>query len=216
MNPNNHIIEGIPTTRIQKALVVCTGPSVRSVDWEVLRDLDATIFAVNYALYHVPRADYWFSFDSGIISRKIKFRLSCTYVAALATSHEAAKSAMRRFPDGSHHVQRVLEKDADSPGFLFDGRLPCDSGFSCINLAIMMGAKKIAVVGFDCTLWGHFYEDDKPCEQKTRVAAGRADATVEQCRQRGIEILNGSPASRCTSWPRCAPEDAIRWIGGKQ
>ena len=200
---------GIPEGSIKKALVVCTGPSVKGMDWTVLKTLDATIFAVNYALYHIPCADYWYSFDKSIIE-SIEFRLPCVYVAALSRRHDTGISAMQRYPCGSHHVQRLNLKDVDKPGFLFDGRLPGDSGFSCINLAVLMGAKKIAVAGFDCTYRSHLYDNEN--NGPVRGAAKRAAGTVDQCRELGVEIVNGSPGSRCGAWPIVDPSAAIKWL----
>ena len=205
----DNVGKGIPDGKIKKALVICTGPSVKGMDWSVLKTLDATIFAVNYALYHIPCADYWYSFDRGIIE-SIEFRLPCVYVAALSRWHDKGTSEMKRYPCGSHHVQRLNLEDVGKTGFLFNGRLPEDSGFSCINLAVLMGAKKIAVTGFDCTMYSHAYDSEK--SGRKRDAAKYAEGTVDQCRELGVEIVNGSPGSRCGAWPIVEPSAAIKWL----
>ena len=204
--------------RIASALVVCGGPSLRGFDWSCLDRATSPVIAVNSALYALPRADWWLTVDKDVGRALMPVEGPCQYVASFGSY--AAACQLPGFPPGRSWyappsdigIHRLAAR-----GFSWDWTLPGhDSGFSAINLAAMMGAIRIAVLGFDCG-GREWWCDPTPGQFKTsRVdrTAG-AEQAARQCRERGIEVVNGSPDSLCHAWPRCPPSEAVAWLGGR-
>lgn len=101
-----------------------------------------------------------------------------------------------------------------TPGMVGDGG---NSGFHAINLALQWGALKIVLVGFDYTLargvhWHgrHGGRLNNPTEFITRKWRQRLDAAAPTFAERGIEVINASPHSTLTAYPKLNLLEAIR------
>jgi hypothetical protein len=90
-----------------------------------------------------------------------------------------------------------------------------NSGFQALNLAILAGATKIILLGFDGKVGAdgktHWFGDHP---QPTPVAAyalyrqamSAAERDIEAA---GVEVVNCSPGSAIDSFPKCALEDVL-------
>jgi hypothetical protein len=213
------ILQGIPSHKIEKALIICSGPSVKNVDWSRLSSVHtAKVFSVNLSIHSLPRVDYWFTGDYEIAKSPNETQAE-TFVVAFRPKHfNRILSGEWKYPNLPEDRTWWVNRLEDGKGFVFDGKRLCmsDSGFACMNLAAAMGAKKIGVLGFDSTYNEHFhdhpYNAHEPTRGTPRVKTEHWDAAAKQLKERGIELLNGSPKSTCKHWPRCAPEEVFDWL----
>lgn len=199
---------------IDRALVVCSGPSAAGIDWQAIPE-HVPIVAVNTTITSLPRAEYWLSCDPPTIEwiRPDMLPHGCQVVATKTAAEVPGAWCVpvAAVPDQCVFAFR---------GFDWDGALPgIDSGFAAINLAAVLGARRIAVVGLDGGGQGPAdYWHPRPAIHAIRIPDdGRpshlaAPLAAEQCRERGIEVRLGSPDSRVTAWPRCTPAEAIDWV----
>lgn len=76
--------------------------------------------------------------------------------------------------------------------------------FAAINLAIIMDAAKIVLLGVDLNDGGHFYPEDNPPDKFPCAIAIRNEfrRVAEYADKNGIEILNASPGSSVTSFKK--------------
>lgn len=125
----------------------------------------------------------------------------------------------KRFPD----VHRVRCRPK-VPHLLFDtfGEIGWGSngGFQALNLAIQFGAAKVVLVGYDMSIEKgiHWHGRHPPGLNNPRQASvdkwrAELDAQAPMLQQMGIEVLNASPHSRLTAYPRVPLLEAI---GGNQ
>jgi len=89
-----------------------------------------------------------------------------------------------------------------------------NTGLSAINLAIHFGATRIILIGFDMgggEKGGHWYAREKPTNKSSlRMHRKSALEVYEDIEEHGgIEILNASPDSKLTYWPKITIEEAL-------
>jgi hypothetical protein len=92
-----------------------------------------------------------------------------------------------------------------------------NSGFQAINLAVQFGAKKIILVGFDMNLgqgmhWHgkHPSKLNNPNVKNVAHWRRRLDAVAPQIAAVGVQVLNASPVSALTAYPKMTFEEALR------
>lgn len=89
------------------------------------------------------------------------------------------------------------------------------SGYQAINLAYLWGAKRLLLLGFDCNAPAgkrHWFGDHpKPLRQDHPYAKWVQNFTKLACdlRTEGVEVVNCSPRSALTCWPKMTIEEAI-------
>lgn len=93
----------------------------------------------------------------------------------------------------------------------FDGRIGSarNSGFQAVNLAANLGAARIILVGFDMNLKAgtHWHGDHEggltnPTDMKIKQWAAAMDAAADDLRGIGVEVINASPVSSLTAYPK--------------
>jgi hypothetical protein len=84
-----------------------------------------------------------------------------------------------------------------------------NGGFHAINLAIQWGAKRVVLLGIDCSLEGgvhwhgrHGYGLNNPKVASVEKWRTRLDAQAPVLRRMGIEVVIGSPGSALTAYPK--------------
>lgn len=192
-----------------RVIVAASGPSIAAVTPEQVLSDGAVVIAVNGAIDWLGRADYWFTLDpSQINTVRARHRVEgCRYVMALPR--------IARCPDGVTRLLRLEGKlfgKARAPGGLSrdHGAINTgNSGFGALNLAYHMRPKKILLLGVDA-------------RQERRVDGGMPRSlehlpalfasAVPQLKSAGIEVVNGSPDSEVTCFPRMTPREAMQWL----
>lgn len=103
-----------------------------------------------------------------------------------------------------------------TPGTLATGGLVGNSGAQAINLAYLLGARRLVLVGFDMRVGGdrrhHFFGDHpKPLTNGTNYALfvrGMGGLAADLAAE-GVNVLNASTNSALPFWPRCSIPQAI-------
>ena len=147
--------------------IVGGGPSLKEID---LSQLDGqTVIAVNYSIFTLPNAAFFVTLDPRFFA-KVKDRLS------EFDSHPATKILVHNWATDRVVVQTdrltVGPTSADFSGFsliirstvakgfgrnFLDFRNGANSGYCAMQLALLLGYKRIHLLGFDLT-GAHFHE----------------------------------------------------------
>ena len=208
-----------------KAIVYCCGPSVKKVDHETIANYPGMVIAVNWAVKigHLIKADYYFGQKGAWIltPEDAPCIVSGDCIPVIGIHKGAGKDYLKTLPEflTGPHMAYHLNGKLDTGGFQLErGKLPgYNAGFSAINLALHLGAKKIALLGFDCThALDVFDRKYKPSENDTRPKKAWRQWANELAGKQAkeywnAEIINGSMISHCEVWPKMEPNDAIEW-----
>lgn len=114
---------------------------------------------------------------------------------------------------GLHWIpgERGCEPSFD-PGLI---RFGGNSGFQAVNIAALMGAKRIVLLGFDMQATGgkrHWFGDHPGVLNKASKYwewAKAMDAAAPHYAKAGIEIVNCSRQTALTAYPRARIEDVL-------
>ncbi len=107
--------------------------------------------------------------------------------------------------------QRGLELD---PTGLRHGS---NSGYQAINLAYHLGAKRIVLLGYDMGCDGprtHWHEEPRDPAASFSVTLEKSflphfETLAEPLRSAGVEVINATPRSALTVWPRVPLEEIL-------
>jgi hypothetical protein len=91
-----------------------------------------------------------------------------------------------------------------------------NGGFQSLNLAAQFGAKRIVLVGYDMRIdlgvhWHgkHARGMNNPGPHHTRQWVAALDGVAPQLKAAGIEVLNASPVSALTAYPKVTLAEAL-------
>lgn len=86
-----------------------------------------------------------------------------------------------------------------------------NSGFQALNLAILFGARRIALVGFNMDGRGHFFgAHPRPLRNVDHSRSVMTFTHAWRHRPAGVEILNATPESALRGFPRISLEEALQ------
>ncbi len=186
--------------------VVASGPSLKGFDYELLADIPT--IAVNHALMDFHRCrnppKYWMTVNPERTEEMMDLKVEgVTYFAGVPTGWS------RRWKPWVHRMRRI--------GFVglsdrWDTIITGNSGYAGLGLAYLMHPKKILLLGIDggdaqgehVDRWGR---TKSLAHLPTLFSSAR-----KQLKQRGIEVVNGSPDSRVTCFPRTTPQGGLDWL----
>lgn len=208
-------------------VVVCIGggPSLTQEQVDFVRG-KARVIAINSAYLRAPWADVLYFADGpdrwygwhcdraefqAFAGEKVTIEACMPGLQDKGTPHER-----KRVPDTSVHILKNLGVEGlsgDQCG-LFNGR---NSGYQAINLAVLAGALRIVLLGYDMRHQGgrdHWEGGGHPIatpEAELKYYAKRF-ATLEQpLKALGVEVVNASPGSALDVFPRI-PLDLVQWF----
>lgn len=101
---------------------------------------------------------------------------------------------------------------SEKPNGLHTG---CNGGFQAINIAVLAGAKRIVLLGYDMhypggrSHWHAGHPTKVPEAHYTGNYARLFDTALPQARKLGVSIVNASPGSRLRSFPIVSLETAL-------
>lgn len=135
----------------QSAYLVGGGPSLRTLDWGLLADR-SRVLAINRAFLDCPKAAAWFSEDLRVIElyhgRPEWARFGG---AKLFHSLDPVFTARARALDPGLQIVECRRRDKYWSRSLAEGLCQSsNSGVGAINLACILGADPIYLLGFDC------------------------------------------------------------------
>lgn len=197
-------------TPTDKVVVVGSGPSLRDIAPNEITRCGATVIAVNGAIDWLGAADYWFTLDLSQINmvRAQNQVEGCQYVVVEPKYRTRLRdiTVLRRIVGDKLGKARAPGGLSEDPGAINTG----NSGFGALGLAYHMRPGKIAILGVDG-------------KQERRVDGGMPRSlehlpelfatAVPQLEAAGIGVVNGSPESAVTCFPRMTPREAIAWLG---
>lgn len=215
----------------EKVVIVGRGPSLAGFDFQQLAALPESVIVicVNQSIEQSPRADVWFTLDPNTPLQKLMRvqRPGTRYFAAVPNDfgRETAKRPSHRhgLPENVTYLRRIdgpgPERSQDGLSHSKDAINSGNSGFGALQLAYLMGAKKIVLLGFDGAdtarkTGGHFDSSKKSAylghlPQLFNSTAMALDAE-------GVEVRNSNPESKITCFPRSTPQEALAWLSQEE
>jgi hypothetical protein len=201
-----------PDWRDECVAIIGSGPSVKKVNLEVLRDR-IHVIAINNGLQLCPWADVLYSCDGPWW----RLNKGAPQFAGLKLTHD--KTACREFPGVQLvTIEKVHGDDLllDQPSFIGAGG---NSGFQAINLAVQFGATAVMLIGFDCSIefgahWHgrHPSPLTNPCESNIKRWKKAIDGAAPLLNTLGIDVINCSQQSALACYPKMSIEDGLaRW-----
>lgn len=178
-----------------RCFILCGGESLKA-QRHLVPHLQGRVIAVKEGVYLRPDADVLFCAGerpAEIVPPLLKM-FTGQYIVVRGKGHPV-------FPDHAKRVWRTTEHTALSD----DPTMVCgfDAGTSAINLAHLMGATTICLLGMDMQggRWfngeiPHFLPHPRESDFLTHLSV--LPAIAEDAKRKGIRIVNCSPVSRAT------------------
>lgn len=195
------------TGHADKVAIVATGSSLKGVD--LVFGNDVAVIAVNAAINHLRRTDYWFTLDPSPDNQDIMRKpiRGVTYYAALPDSFTSVPGNVRVLQrvSGTGHG-RYMTKGGLSP----DKRAihTGNSAWGALQLAVHLGATRIALFGVDGA--GPYHYGGRPRELGMMPALFAS--ALGELTTRKVSVVNGSPDSEVRAFTLLTPEEAMKWI----
>jgi hypothetical protein len=168
-----------------------------------------SVIAVNEAAFLLPHFSAAVSIDHQFMAhraaRLCEIALLCPVY--LCPPKHAAQSLQDKIPDAVF-LRETSKWDAHGIH-----RRGGSSGYAALNAAVLMGATRIVLVGFDYKRtggrknWHGAYT--WPQNENFASWARAFDPLVALFAERGIEVVNASPDSAMTAFPRMTLEQAL-------
>lgn len=193
--------------------IIGGGPSVTRQHVEMVRGL--RVIAVNAAYLWAPWADILYAADSHFWADHAAgvdipvLEMTAADVRARFTAFEGERCTIQgsgnNVTDPAVHVLRRVDHWGLSrdPAALADGR---NSGFHALNLAILAGAARVLLLGFDGapvrgrTHWHGGHRRATPAEAYPLYAKAMSES-ARDIRALGVEVINCSPGSVIDAFP---------------
>jgi len=189
-------------------VVIASGPSLRQSDVDAVRG-KAAVIAVNDNYRLAPWADVLYAADPDWWLKEPDF-------AGERWSTQPKSAGQDAWPEGD--AKRLGVNLIDSiravglsfePGLIHQGG---NSGYQAINLAVLMGARRVILLGFDLQISGgkiHHHADHagKNPDSVALKEWAKAFETIE-CPP-WLEIINCSRESALTCFPRMTIEECL-------
>lgn len=139
--------------------IVGGGPSLRGFDWSALH-YRRHVITINRAFKDAPTADLWFTEDARVITELWKERLRYFQGIKLWHCLNANEIPEVQAVDPSIEILQSKRKDKFWSASFQDGLgYSSNSGVGAINIAHILGADRIFLLGFDCRAEGLVMEN---------------------------------------------------------
>ena len=218
----------------KKVIIIAGGESFRGFDLKQLIGFDGAVIAVNNAILHLPRADYWITVDpmDKDLYPQLPMRLNKDISNKLFTKFYCAFPDLTKIPDaqfykkveGVHYLERISLNDKEK--FVLqedkDKITSIDSTYGALGLAYHFGATKIAIFGLDGYGHGHWYDKNDPYNghgmpsswfmQYKRNLIYKYRHCLPQLNKRHVKVYNGSKDSKIDAFPRYSPQEAFKLL----
>jgi hypothetical protein len=190
----------------ETAFLLGGGPSLRGFDAEVLRGRGRVI-AINNSFLLAPWADVLYYAD--------RSWWRAHRAAVLASWTGGRRVSIGTSEDGTQRLRCAgVAGLSDDPSAVKHGS---NGGYQAINLAYLLGAVRIVLLGYDMhvdgerTHWheGHARQGASGQAKALAMFAGRFPALVEPLRAAGVEVINATPGSALQCWPYSPLEEIL-------
>lgn len=188
--------------------IIGGGPSARGLDLSRLRER-GFVLGVNRAAELLP-CDAFFTIDVHLMEHyreRIPAWCSAGVEAWLAVPEDYQRPPI---PGSRYVVRQRGEGFSSDPRAVING---LNSGYSAINLAVLRGARRIVLVGYDMDGEAErsHWHDGYPWYRSRHPSrcypdwARRFDALARELPE-GVEVVNANPESAITAFPRTGYE----------
>lgn len=193
--------EWFPDWRGETVVIVASGPSAATVPLEVARG-KAKFMAVNDSWRLCPWADALYAHDE-----------AWWRVWSGVPSFEGLKISQDSYKPNPEWGLKLININKYRDEILVErlGTISWGSngGFHALNMAIQFGARRIILVGYDCRIdqginWHGGHKHGLPNKGEVCVILWRKvlDAQAPLLKKLGVEVLNASPVSTLTAYPK--------------
>lgn len=186
-----------------EVFLVGGGSSLKGFDFTRLRE--RVVVAVNDALLYLPWATAVFSIDAQWVENRLH------QLRTFAGSKYLAISPVNGLEANYLQKVRGLELSEQWPVVHAAG----NSGYGALNLAVLKGAKRIVLLGYD------FYSAKQHWHAGYRWVSTSAEdgvyahwaehftSALPQLNRLGVEVLNASPKSLITAFPKVSIDEVL-------
>jgi hypothetical protein len=192
----------------EPTFIVGGGPSLRG--FQFWRLGGRQVMGVNRAMFDAP-CQVGVSIDRQFV----------TGYAAQLSAFGLARALYLALGEDRHDLPDVpcaifLKSRGDAPGLSLDPGMVhrgSTSGYCALNVAVLLGARRIVLLGYDYTPDGH-YHDGYPWQRRAfdmsmPAWAHHYEAAAEHCKRIGVEVINASPTSMLTCFPKMTIDEAL-------
>ncbi len=197
-----------PRWQGQTVIVAATGMSLTADVAETCRHAHCPIIAVNDAYRLLPFATILYACDGAWWDK----HNGCPKFDGEKWSSHGEPGAN----DKLEHAKRyglTLVRGAHGDVFSTDpARIHYgnNSGFQAINLAMLFGASRIVLVGFNMDHRGHFFgAHPRPLRNIDHSKSVMIFTNAWRHLPAGVEVINATPDSKLRGFPRMSLEDAL-------
>lgn len=196
-----------PDWRGKTCAIVASGPTAKDANLELLRDR-AKVIAINNSWKLVPWADVLYACDA----RWWEAYKGVPEFKGLRVSQDTKVLLMKRdikIVRSQRGRDRLI---TNQPGIIGWGG---NSGFHCLNLAVVWGARRIILIGYDMRLdlgthWHGLHQSmNNPTPGNVLRWCRAVDGVAEALKKMKIEVLNTSDVSSLKNYPKVSLEEAI-------
>lgn len=188
-----------------KYILLASGPSLTKADCDLAAESGYCTLAVSDA-YRLIDADYHYACDQAwwevhlhrVRARRLYTQYEDAYTLAWARSRGLTALESKNLPGLG---RTCLHQNGNS-------------GAQAINLAYLLGARRILLLGFDMQHTGglsHFFGDHPPELRQRNPAAHvrRFDELAEDLKAAGVEVLNCTPETALYQFQRANLREAL-------
>jgi hypothetical protein len=199
----------LPRWQGQTVAIVASGPSLASESLDALRDIPAIAISDNWR--KVPFADILYSCDPPWWHHH-------KGVPEFQGERWSQHKGSRAWPAQATAMGVNVIRSEAKPGISLDPSVihtGANSGFQALNLAILAGASRVLLLGYDMQQTegkSHWFGDHPAGLQRTspyhvfRKAFEDAAAQIESI---GVDVINCSRETALTCFPRASLEDSL-------
>lgn len=193
----------------QTVAIVASGPSLRGADLGALANTPT--IAINDSWRLVPRAEILYACDP-------PWWRAHDFVPAFSGERWTQHKGPESWPTEAQLAGLRVIRSAARPGVSTDPALihtGFNSGFQALNLAILGGARRILLLGYDMQKapgWSHWFGDHPGALNRHSPYDLFISAFCEaagQIRDLGVEVLNCNPDSALPCFPRTTLAEAL-------
>ena len=198
---------GPPFWSDRPVILLGGGPSIRGLDFSILPSIGYVV-GVNQGMFDCD-------VDAGISIDRTFVRRNLAALRAFASMSELYLAVGER---DDLDLKAIYLRDAMPPlshdqGSVHPGGT---SGYAALNLAVLKGAKRILLLGYDYGAASgrrHYHDAYRMMDPSDDASWRRWAANFHEASRNlvGVEVMNASPLSRIACFPKCSVEDGLRW-----
>lgn len=182
---------------------------MRELNFSILHD--QCVIAINDSFLHYPETWAVCSLDAGWMSKRQQELNEFRGRKFLCVRQDSPRPAIA---DAEFLPMETGRNGLNLEWPVVHGRIT--SGYVAVNIAVLLGANRIALIGFDYDGSGTHWHQEYAWRASTGVHQWKTYADVfstmnPQLNELGIEVMNFSPDSSVSAFPKHPLSDLRQW-----